>query len=388
MTEPSLDNVPIIEENQENLREQAKKEHEQLSVFVKSLKPADIKNGDWFTSLLYMSVKSYAAKVDAAWFREKYAGIPVDAIVEKRIRLAQTYNAIAGGLSASVYSAAALSAIFTAGLSLPIAGVSLVTDLCMTTQIQLKLAYDLSVLYNTPINIDDPEDLIKLVHVAFGVKGSQVLQQAVQKLSPAATTFLVKKTASGATLTFLKALPVVGKFLLQRNIIKMAIPFVGIPIGAGLNFYTTGQVGKLAKQIFREEAVIKEFANQTPDLLGEHPELAIGVVLSAVSADGQFAEREVTLMKSLLEVWKDDLDKSFIKSLENTMYNSKSELIAKVAKCTPDIRQELYELACYAISVDRVIMKQEEQFIRELAQGTGISFSKDDLEHSKTRWAI
>lgn len=43
---------------------------------------------------------------------------------------------------------------------------------------------------------------------------------------------LIKRFYSKGVLTAAKGLPVVGKFLLQRNVIKIGIPLVGVPLVA------------------------------------------------------------------------------------------------------------------------------------------------------------
>ncbi len=68
----------------------------------------------------------------------------------------------------------------------------------------------------------------------------------------------MKNIAKGSVLAWLKALPVVGKHLLQRNIIKFSIPAIYIPFSIVINYYSTGKIGNTAKQIYRDRAVIEE----------------------------------------------------------------------------------------------------------------------------------
>jgi hypothetical protein len=148
----------------------------------------------WLQSSLQVALKKYREKVNAAYFQEKYPGLPADAIVDRRIDLAQKYA----------------------------------VDLSYTSLLQLRLAYDINVIYGKPLDYDDPEDLYDLLVLAFGIKAGEAFSQSLQKLSPEAVRILIKKTITDSSLKQLKALPVVGKFLLQRNLIKMAIPVVGI----------------------------------------------------------------------------------------------------------------------------------------------------------------
>lgn len=114
-------------------------------------------------------------------------------------------------------------------VTLPAAATTFMADLFFLSQLQLRVVHDLSVLYRQPGDLDDPEDLLALIRIAFGIKAGERLQNAVLKLAPEATRFVIKRGVTGATLQTLKALPVVGRYLLQRNIIKMAIPGVAVP---------------------------------------------------------------------------------------------------------------------------------------------------------------
>jgi hypothetical protein len=144
-------------------------------------------------------------------------------------------------MSASAYSLAVVATLGSKGgaspITVPAAILSFTADLLFVSRLQLRLAYDLSVLYGHPVDLDDPEGLVALIKVAFGVKAGEELQNAAAKLVPEAVRQGVKQVAKGPALHALKALPVVGKLLLQRNIIKMAIPGVAIPLSTGLNYF-------------------------------------------------------------------------------------------------------------------------------------------------------
>lgn len=82
-------------------RDEVRRELEELAEEAKQFTTADLRNGTWFSWLLRHALATYAEQVDAAWFERKYPGLNRDAIVDRRIHLAQQYAAIAGGLSAS-----------------------------------------------------------------------------------------------------------------------------------------------------------------------------------------------------------------------------------------------------------------------------------------------
>jgi hypothetical protein len=181
----------------------------QAKEFAKSTSFEDIKSGEWFAKLLHVALKKYREKVNAAYFQEKYPGLPPDAIVDRRIDLAQKYAALEGGSTAAAYTAAVAATIGSHGgaspLTIPAALTAFAIDLGYTSLLQLRLAYDISVIYGKPLDYDDPEDLYDLLVLAFGIKAGEAFSQSLQKLSPEAVRILIKKTITDSSLKQLKA---------------------------------------------------------------------------------------------------------------------------------------------------------------------------------------
>jgi hypothetical protein len=251
------------------------------------------------------ALKAYTNKVDWQYFQDKYEGVPADGIVEQRIRMASRYAALEGGLSAGAYSTAVVTTIGTLGgaspLAVPAAVATFMVDLAYITQLQLRLAYDISVLYRIPLDLDDPDDLWKLIRVAFTIKTGELAREGAAKSVPFVVRPLIKQFYSKNVLATAKALPVVGKYLLQRNAIKVGIPLVGIPLAVVLNRYTTLVAGRHARTVFRNEARLIELA----DRLGSssrYPQLMLWVAWLVITADNKIGDDETLLMKHLVRV--------------------------------------------------------------------------------------
>jgi hypothetical protein len=224
-------------------REVVEHERAEIREFIKGLSPDDIKSGGWFTKLSAQALSSYTDKVDWQYFQERYEGVPADAIVDQRIKMAARYAALEGGLSAGAYSAAIVATLGSLGgaspATVPAAVATMMVDVAFITRLQLRLAYDVAVLYRVPLDMSDPEDMWKLIRVAFTIKSGEVVREGVVKAVPFIMRPVIKRFYSGAVLTAAKGLPFVGKFLLQRNVIKIGIPVVGVPLAVVLNRYTT-----------------------------------------------------------------------------------------------------------------------------------------------------
>lgn len=279
-------------------REAVDRDRAEIRDFVKSLDPSDITSGSWFAKLLSQALDSYVKKVDAEWFRSKYSGVPADAIVDQRIKMAARYAAIEGGLSAGAYSGVAMAA-FLAPVVLPAAAVTILVDVAYTARLQMHLAYDIAVLYQIPLDLTDPDDLWKLLRVAFTIKSTQVASEGLLKAVPAIVKPLVKAFYKGATIEAGKALPLIGKYLLQRNVIKIGIPIVGVPLSVGLNYYTTLLAGRHARAVFRNDARITEVADRLTERT-QRPQSMLWVAWMLIMADGKVTDDEALLMKQLV----------------------------------------------------------------------------------------
>lgn len=280
-------------------------ERSELRSFVADLSMADIKSGDWFTKLLAHALGTYTKKVDWQYFLDKYEGVPADAIVDQRIKMAARYAAIEGGLSAGAYTATVAATIGTAGgaspATVPAAVTTVMVDVAYVTRLQLHLAYDIAVLYRVPLDVSDPEDLWKLIRVAFTIKGGEVAKEGVLKAVPIAVRPLVKKFFSGSVLSSAKALPVVGKFILQRNVIKIGIPLVGVPLAVVLNRYSTQVAGRHARAVFRNEARIIELAERLSKS-STHPQLMLWLAWLIIWSDSKISDDEALLMRHLVRL--------------------------------------------------------------------------------------
>lgn len=280
-------------------------ERSEVRDFVKSLTPDEIKSGNWFSRLLTQALSTYTQKVDWAYFQEKYKGVPADAIVDQRIKLAARYAAIEGGLSAGAYTSAVAATIGSAGgaspAAVPAAFATVMVDVAYVTQLQIRLAHDIAVLYRVPVDVSDPEDLWKLIRVAFTIKSGEVAREGVVKVVPALVRPLLKRYYSKGVLTAAKSLPIVGRHLLQRNVIKISIPLVGVPLAVVVNRYTTQVAGNHARAVFRNEARLIELANKLGTKT-EHPQLLLWVAWLVINADGRLAENQTALFRHLVRV--------------------------------------------------------------------------------------
>lgn len=91
-----------------------------------------------------------------------------------------------------------------------------------------------------------------------------------------------------------------GKYLLQKTIIKVGIPLVGVPLAIGLNFWTARIAGRYARSVYRNIARVMELANRLSDW-SEHPQLLLWVAWLVIQADGKIGDDEALLIRHLIQ---------------------------------------------------------------------------------------
>lgn len=289
-------------------RSDVERERSEIRDFVKGLSGDDIKSGGWFTKLLSHSLAAYSEKVDWQYFQEKYQGVPADAIVDQRIKMASRYAAIEGGISASAYTGTIAATIGSAGgaspATVPAAVATVMVDVVYITQLQLRLAYDVAVLYRVPLDLNDPDDLWKLIRVAFTIKSGEVVREGAVKAVPVMARPVIKRFYARGVLSAARGFPVVGKFLLQRNVIKISIPVIGVPLAVVLNRYTTLVAGRHARDVFRDEARIVELAERLTAAT-RHPELSLWVAWLVINAENRNSDEEALLFRHLVRLMEE-----------------------------------------------------------------------------------
>lgn len=344
-----------------------RRELDWMKEFVRSHGWQDIKSGDWFAALLGHALVQYAKKVDWEYFEEKYPGLPRDAVVDARAKLACRYATIEAVATASAYNGTLAATIGSAGgaspVTLPAAGITFATDLLFITQLQLRLAYDIAMLYRIPMDLDDPDDMWKLIKVAFVIKAGESARSAAAKGVPPLLRPLIRKIFSGPVLAAGRSLPIIGKYLLQRNIVKFAIPAIGIPLSGGMNYWTTKVAGRHAKFVFRGEARIRENARR---LMEEttHPRELLWVTWLVMSADGKVHENEKILLHYLIDFAK------YVHGVEDRALRETIEIRAAhvwnmVRECEGD-RADLCQAAVTAAEVDGKLNKDEQRLLTQL----------------------
>lgn len=364
-------------------------ELDRLREFMSGISGDDLTSGKWFEKLLYYSLRQYSKQVDAEYFRTKYPDLPPDEIADARIALAANYASIEGGLSSAAYSATISATIGSLGgaspLTLPAAGTAFVVDLAYTSQLQLKLAFDLAVIYGVPLDVEDPEDLWKLVRIAFAIKSGEVSGEVVLRGVPLVVRPMVKKIVSGSTLATMKSLPVVGKHLLQRNVIKFAIPGVAIPLTVGINYWSTRIAGRQSKDLFRREARLVELA-ATLVKSTTHVDDLPWVLLWSMRADGSATPEQSSLLHYVsVRLRSEDRAQETLDATRSVVDVDESAIRDRLRSRSGDLSPP-YGAAVSIAAVRGKISSKSHTHLTSLAVQCGIAHDKKSADEKAKSW--
>ena len=358
--------------------------------FVGGLKMDDLKEGDWFEKLVAYSLSSYTEKVDAEYFRNKYPDLPSDAIVQLRIDMAARYASLEGGLSASAYTTAVAATIGSGGgaspMALPAGGTAFVVDTVYLSYLQLRCAYDISVLYSVPVDTDDPDDLWKLIKIAFVIKAGEGAASLTAKWVPVALRPVIRKFFSGSVLAAVKSLPLVGKHILRRNIVKFSIPAVGVPASVAVNYWTTRAAGQYARESLRMEAKLAETAGRAIKSNSDLPELlwAIWLVVSVGGAPN-IAENQLTFFHRVIEGAKlRGVEEPFLAELRNVVEVDETKvwaMLAGVDDVTP-----IYDAVVTAVAIGGKTTNEALRVLHRIAEIGDIEFCEARVQASIKDW--
>jgi DNA-binding transcriptional ArsR family regulator len=361
-----------------------REELERLRRLARGLTPADLRSGVWLARLVSASLGSYVRETDAGYFDVRYPDLTTDEIIRARIQQASRYASLEGALSAGAYTGAVAATIGSAGgaspLTLPAAAASFVTDLLFLSHLQLRLAHDVAVLRGVPLDLADPEDLWKLVRVAFAIRAGVAGRGAVGKGVPALVRpVLVKIFSGGAAGT--RSLSVVGRLLLQRNLVKFSVPAVGVPLSMAVNRWSVTVAGRHADEVFSLEGRIADAARRMTERTSHHSEL-LWVLWLVIKSDALVHENERLLLKQVTALVGDvDTELAAISTLRSTLDVTEQQVWARLSAATEDL-EALYEAGVVAAAVDGRVNVNELTTLRKLAGCCGVPYAEQQVRRT------
>ena len=360
-----------------DLRGRVRQELDRLRDLAQRFSLEEVRQGEWFARLLKFSLDQYVQEVDADYFDRLYPGSSAEAMIRDRIEQAARYASMEGALTAGAYNGALLATLGSRGTAtpvmLPAAGASFVLDLLSMSNLQLRLAYDIAVISRVPLDLDDPEDLWRLIRVAFVIEGRASRWDELGKRAPAFVRPVLAKIFTGDPAAAAKSLPAMGRFLLQRHAMKFAIPGVGVPLSIAVNYWSASTAGSQAAAVFRREARIMETARRITGRAVDPSEL-LWVLWLIVKADGVVHENERLLLKHVAALVGDlNSELSALAGLERTI-DFDLKATGSIPRFTSEDKEALYAAGVAAAAVDGNLDPNELSRLKKIADHCSVPF--------------
>jgi tellurite resistance protein len=354
--------------------------------FVKNTSYEDVQSGEWFLQLLKKVLETNKSNARAAYFQQKYAGLPADDIADTLISITAQYAAI-GGAIAGVTTTAGIAGIVTSGgMSAALWISSLGIESVYVSWLQMRLILDLTTIYDLQIDPDDPEDILMIFGYAIGTAPSEFLGKGIEIAAGSATKYAVKKYISGGTLKSVQEFARrIGFKVLQRSIVKFAVPVFSAIAGGSYNYVTTYSVGRIAKENFRHRGEASEELRRLVSKKHIYDITFPATLVYMAESDGNFNQDERNLYKSILG--RMSLDSFDLQALEKLVQNE-NDLLELIGKLDYEASSTLFHLLKLMAVYDGHFDDREGAFLVQVAGQLNIPIDLESVRQEAEKYRV
>ena len=378
-TTPSTDDEP--------LKSQVSKELEEAKALAKSLDFEKVKTGEWFIALLKQVVKAYDRNARAAYFQKKYPGLPSDEIADILTKVTVTYAAIAGAVTGVAASANEIAALGSGGMTAALFVGTIGAEMLYLASIQMRLMLDMSVIYDLQLDPEDPEDILMIFGYALGVAPTEMFGKGLQIAARAGTTSTIKKVVSKGTLeTLQKFAQRLGFKILQRTIIKYAVPVASAAVGSGYNYATTKSVGQIAKHHFKNRGKVTDELRALVSRQNTYDLAIPAAAMFMAQVDGNVSPKERELYRAMLS--RMSFEEHTPTDFQRLVSDEQSILDAVSQIDDVELRKVLIELLTLMAIYDGSLLNEEREFLMNAAEKLGVPLDIEQVEKRTNEYQV
>lgn len=355
-----------------------------------------------FQQMILNILKQYAVTASAEKLRDKYPDLPRDVIANKYITRVSRATLVAGAISGAVISIAELPAIasvvgtllsaFTASpitvpalvISLPVVVAAFVAEMNYTLRLQVRMAYDLFLLYDLPLNPDDPEALWEAFLISLGAR--EVSGRALRVTMPKIAT----QQAQGRFRSGLMRRRVQNwaekrlsrmfarRYLAEGFLLKMVVPGLNILLGAAWNYFATQGLGKFIIWQVRSRVMACDLIDKIELSRTVPAELLLDVACSVAS--NWFGANKREALNRLVERLK-TINPTFEPTGMDRVWGDWTDIYPKLAMIQDhDSRKTINNVMQAMAIVDGRVGRRELKYLESVAQLYDFSFDKEAVE--------
>lgn len=369
------------------LKNQVASELDKAKQLAKSLNFEDVKSGEWFVHLLQKVIQAYDRNARATYFQKKYPGLTSDEIANILTSVTVRYATIAGAIAGAAATANQIAVLSSAGMTAALFLGSIGAEMLYLAQIQMRLVLDLSVIYDLQLDADDPEDMLMIFGYALGVTPTEMLGKGLQVAAGAATKGAVKKYVSKGTLKALQDFARrLGFKILQRTILKYAVPLASAAVGSSYNYATTKSVGKIAKAHLKNRGKVTDELRVLVSRQNTYNLAFPAAVMYVAQVDGNLSQKEKEFYKAMLSRMSFD---EHTQAEFQKLIASEDDILNAIAYIEDeDVRHSLMETLILMAIYDGELAEKERDFLAGVANRLNISLDMAEIEQRTQDYQI
>lgn len=339
-------------------------------------------NGDWFAKLVQKVIEAHSENANYEYFKNKYSSEDRDIIARKIIESYLNISIIIGMTSGATGGILGLLSLISVTFG----------EIITIIYYQLKMIYDLSIVYGKPLNMEDPEETYKILGVALGLKtnhvGNETIKQGVNRTGKIIANRFGRKEV-------LK--PIQSKLGMElkqksiKDIASRAIPIIGVATGvvlrSCLDYTNTHNVAINTLAIYRLPELIIEYFESVNKISRDNGKsnkvLAKGCLIMA------YSDEVVDINKTvLLDYIKKNylVEDKFWNEIKNGRTIKEKDFFNDLEHITE--REELesiYNALMLTALADKKVSKNEKRILQEFINKMDVSLKELDEDLRRLR---
>lgn len=367
----------------EGIKDKVSSGLEEAKQLAKKLDFEEVKSGAWFLSLLQSVVRSYDHNAKAQYFQQKYPGLPPDDIADKLISVTVRYAAIAGGIAGATATANQIATIASAGMTASLFVGTIGAEMIYLARIQMRLVLDLSVVYDLQLDPEDPEDMLMVFGYGLGIAPTEILGTGAGKAAGEVTKRAIKKYISKDVLKAIQDFARrLGFKILQRTILKYAVPVASAAVGSSYNYATTKALGGITKTHFKSRGKVTEELRTLISRRNAYDLVFPAAAMYIAQVDGEFSSKEQELYRAILSrmSFEEHTQAEFQKLAAN-----EANLFEAAAHIEDrDVRRSLIDVLELMAVYDGKLDAKEREFLSSITERLNVPLDLNEVER-KTR---
>jgi tellurite resistance protein len=355
--------------------------------FAKTLNIDDFKSGQWFISLLQKVIQSYNRNARAEYFQQKYPGLSTDEIADILTSVTVKYATLAGAVTGTAATANQIAALSSAGMTLAVMSSAIGAEMIYLARIQMRLVLDLSVVYDLQLDPDDPEDMLMVFGYALGVAPVELVGKGLQVAARGGTQYAVKKYISKGTLKAVQSFGKrIGIRILQKSILKYAVPVASAVVGSSYNYVATKSVGAIAKVHLKNRGKVTEELRQLVSRQNTYDIAFPAAAMYMAKIDDEFSAKEKEFYRAILSrmSFEEHTQAEFNKLLAN-----EGNIIEAIAQIEDEeIRCSLVEVLVLMAVYDGELVEKEREFLIKTATHLNVPLDISEVERRAADYKV